>query len=66
MTKLQIRDRNNNWHTLIPSQGYVGGRGYVLFYDVEGHNASFEASKIDHLMQDGTVREIKMPTAKAA
>ena len=57
MTKLQIRDRNGNWHDLIPERHYIGGRGFVITYRIAGTEIGYELPAIAKFKADGTVRE---------
>ena len=57
MTKLQIRDRNGNWHDLLSERHYIGGRGWVITYRIAGTEIGYELPAIAKFKADGTVRE---------
>ena len=59
MTNFEIRDRNGNWHLLESGLFYIGGRGHVLTYFVEGYDTCYEEHHIDAFLESGIVRELE-------
>lgn len=55
--KLQIRDRNGRWHTLLQALYYIGGRGYVPTFSVEGYETCYDIEHVRRFVQEGTVRK---------